>query len=135
MPGECGRPRNHVCKVGIFGGQIERPISAKCPSGPRLIKELIRSLKRPSPKSLLPVLRSYMRIVQDGVTVIVQPTLTFFRPVESLPQKPSGLMTTEEAAAYLRVHPDTLRKWVRLGKIPRVPMPGAGKTSDSAGSR
>ena len=45
-----------------------------------------------------------MQIVQDGVTVIVQPTLTFFRPVESLPQKPSGLMTTEEAAAYLNVH-------------------------------
>jgi excisionase family DNA binding protein len=36
-------------------------------------------------------------------------------------------MTTEETAAYLRAHPDTLRKWVRLGKIPRVPMPEAGK--------
>jgi excisionase family DNA binding protein len=68
-----------------------------------------------------------MQIVQDGVTVIIQPTLAFFRPVESRPQKPAGLMTSEEAAAYLNVHPDTLRKWVRLGKIPRVPLPGAGK--------
>jgi excisionase family DNA binding protein len=68
-----------------------------------------------------------MQIVQDGVTVIVQPILTFFRPVESPRETPSDLMTTEETAAYLRVHPDTLRKWVRLGKIPRVPMPGAGK--------
>ena len=76
-----------------------------------------------------------MQIVQDGVTVIIQPTLTFFRPVESLPQKPAGLMTTEEAAAYLNVHPDTLRKWVRLGKIPRFPYREPVKTFASAGSR
>ena len=25
------------------------------------------------------------------------------------------------------VDPDTLRKWVRLGKFPRIPLPGSGK--------
>jgi excisionase family DNA binding protein len=36
-------------------------------------------------------------------------------------------MTSEEAAAYLKVHPQTLRKWVRLGVFPRIPLPGEGK--------
>jgi excisionase family DNA binding protein len=38
-----------------------------------------------------------------------------------------GLMKAEEAAAYVGVHVDTLRKWVRLGKFPRIPLPGKGK--------
>jgi excisionase family DNA binding protein len=38
-----------------------------------------------------------------------------------------GLMKTEEAAAYVGVHVDTLRQWVRLGKFPRIPLPGKGK--------
>jgi excisionase family DNA binding protein len=33
----------------------------------------------------------------------------------------------EQAAAYVGVHTDTLRKWVRLGKFPRIPLPGSGK--------
>ena len=36
MPGKRGRPRNHVCKVGVFSSQIERAISAKSPAGPGL---------------------------------------------------------------------------------------------------
>jgi excisionase family DNA binding protein len=40
---------------------------------------------------------------------------------------PSGLWSTEIAAEYIGVHPDTLRKWVRLGKFPRIPLPGSGK--------
>lgn len=38
-----------------------------------------------------------------------------------------GFMTAEEAAQYVGVHVDTLRKWVRLGKFPRIPLPGKGK--------
>jgi excisionase family DNA binding protein len=36
-------------------------------------------------------------------------------------------LTAEEAAAYIRVHVETLRKWVRLGVFPHVPLPGVGK--------
>ena len=43
------------------------------------------------------------------------------------PEFPSGLWSTETAAEYIGVHPDTLRKWVRLGKFPRIPLPGSGK--------
>lgn len=37
------------------------------------------------------------------------------------------LWTAEQAASYVGVHVDTLRKWVRLGKFPRIPLPGSGK--------
>ena len=30
------------------------------------------------------------------------------------------LLTTTEAAAYLRVHPETIRTWARTGVIPAV---------------
>jgi excisionase family DNA binding protein len=44
------------------------------------------------------------------------------------PREPSGeYFTAEQAADYLKVHVDTFRKWVRLGKIPKVPLPGSGK--------
>ena len=44
------------------------------------------------------------------------------------PREPSSeYFTAEQAADYLKVHVDTFRKWVRLGKIPRVPLPGSGK--------
>jgi excisionase family DNA binding protein len=36
-------------------------------------------------------------------------------------------LTADEAARYLKVHPQTLRKWVRLGVFPRIPLPGRGK--------
>lgn len=39
----------------------------------------------------------------------------------------TGLWTAEQAAKYIGVHVDTLRKWVRLGKFPRIPLPGKGK--------
>jgi excisionase family DNA binding protein len=54
-------------------------------------------------------------------------TLTPAKP-ERQPQSPGeGLLTMEEAAAYIGVHVETLRKWVRLGKFPRIPLPGKGK--------
>jgi len=34
-----------------------------------------------------------------------------------------ALLTTEEAAAALRVHPETLRRWVREDKVPAVELP------------
>jgi len=43
------------------------------------------------------------------------------------PEFAEGLWSTETAAAYMGVHADTLRKWVRLGKFPRTPLPGSGK--------
>jgi excisionase family DNA binding protein len=45
---------------------------------------------------------------------------------EPIAEKPAYL-TAEEAAAYIRVHVETLRKWVRLGVFPHIPLPGAGK--------
>ena len=36
-------------------------------------------------------------------------------------------MTAKEAAEYVGVHVETLRRWVRLGKFPRIPLPGKGK--------
>lgn len=67
-----------------------------------------------------------MELEKDGVVVKIEPVLTFFRPIE--PRKETdGLLTSQEAADYLRVHVDTLRKWTRLGKVPRVPLPGSGK--------
>jgi excisionase family DNA binding protein len=50
-------------------------------------------------------------------------------PSDPLPEKetlPEGLWTAEQAAKYVSVHVDTLRKWVRLGKFPRIPLPGLG---------
>jgi excisionase family DNA binding protein len=50
-------------------------------------------------------------------------------PVDALPPitDASEYLTAEEAAAYIRVHVETLRKWVRLGVFPHVPLPGVGK--------
>ena len=42
------------------------------------------------------------------------------------PEFPDGLWSAETAAAYVGVHVDTLRRWVRLGKFPRIQLPGAG---------
>lgn len=37
-----------------------------------------------------------------------------------------GLWTAEIAAAYVGVHVDTLRRWVRLEKFPSIQLPGGG---------
>jgi excisionase family DNA binding protein len=70
--------------------------------------------------------------VSDGTPlpyiVTVQPALIFFKPVVA-PVAVDEYLTAEEAAAYLKVHVETLRKWVRLGVFPHVPLPGAGKES------
>ena len=52
-----------------------------------------------------------------------QAALALKRPEPEAP----GYMNSEQAAAYIGVHPATLRKWVRLGVFPRIPLPGAGK--------
>jgi excisionase family DNA binding protein len=63
--------------------------------------------------------------VSDGVPlpfqVVIQPTLTFFKPIQAAPassEKPPGaLSTTEEAAAYLAISPETLRRLCRRKAI------------------
>jgi excisionase family DNA binding protein len=37
-----------------------------------------------------------------------------------------GWLRTEEAAAYLRVHPETLRNWARKGMIPAAKLGNRG---------
>jgi excisionase family DNA binding protein len=44
-----------------------------------------------------------------------------------LDTNPDSFMSAEQAAKYVGVHVETLRKWVRLGTFPRIPLPGAGK--------
>jgi len=34
-----------------------------------------------------------------------------------------AILTTEEAAAAIRVHPETLRRWVREGKVAAIELP------------
>jgi excisionase family DNA binding protein len=41
--------------------------------------------------------------------------------------KGSAYLTADEAADYIKVHVETLRKWVRLGVFPHIPLPGVGK--------
>lgn len=53
-------------------------------------------------------------------------TLTLTNNVLASPM-PNELLTAKQAAQYLGVHVETLRRWVRLGTIPRTPLPGAGK--------
>ena len=56
VPGERRGPGYQVCQVGVFGGQIERPVGAKGPSGSRLIEELARVLGN-------------SRVVDDGLPI------------------------------------------------------------------
>jgi len=35
-------------------------------------------------------------------------------------------MTVRQCAAHLQVHPVTLRRWIRLKKIPHIVLPGGG---------
>ena len=56
VPGEPRGPGNQVRQVGVFGGQIERPVGAKGPSGSRLIEELARVLGN-------------SRVVDDGLPI------------------------------------------------------------------
>jgi excisionase family DNA binding protein len=69
----------------------------------------------------------------EKFTVNVQPWMIFREVVpvpikeEPAPAATDEYMTAEEAASYIKVHVETLRKWVRLGVFPHVPLPGAGK--------
>ena len=38
----------------------------------------------------------------------------------------TGWLTTEEAAAYLKVHPETMRNWARKGVIPPAKLGNRG---------
>jgi excisionase family DNA binding protein len=61
--------------------------------------------------------------VSDGVSlpfeIVVQPTLTVFRSVAApTPEKPPGsLLSTEEAAAFLAISAETLRRLCRRKAI------------------
>lgn len=70
--------------------------------------------------------------IRPEFEVRIQPVLIIDGGIEktALPPIPKSLdeyMTAEQAAEYIAVHVETLRKWVRLGKFPCVPLPGAGK--------
>jgi excisionase family DNA binding protein len=63
-------------------------------------------------------------VVPEGSVIEIKQSITIF----NAPDNPSdGLWTTEQAAKYVGVHVETLRKWIRLGKFPRIPLPGGGK--------
>jgi excisionase family DNA binding protein len=65
-------------------------------------------------------------IVPEGSIIEVKQSITVINaPASTEPE--DGLWNTEQAAAYIGVHVKTLQKWVRLGKFPRIPLPGAGK--------
>ena len=44
-------------------------------------------------------------------------------------------LTADEAAAYIRVHVETLRKWLRLGVFPHIPLPVVNNGFESGVSR
>lgn len=43
---------------------------------------------------------------------------------------PEELLTAEEVAAALKVHPETVRRWARDGRIPSIQLP-AGRGGSS----
>jgi excisionase family DNA binding protein len=61
--------------------------------------------------------------VSEGVSIpfeiVVQPTLTFFKSVAApIPEKPFGsLLSTQEAAAFLAISAETLRRLCRRKAI------------------
>ena len=77
---------------------------------------------QPAPVSV--TVNAQLRIEIDGVKVSALPPITNDK---SEPKSFKEYLTAEQAAEYINVHVETLRKWVRLGKFPRIPLPGAGK--------
>jgi hypothetical protein len=74
--------------------------------------------------------------VSDGVSlpfaIVVRPTLTVFRQVTaSTPEKlPGSLLSTEEAAGFLAISAETLRRLCRRKAIPlskSLPSIGSGR--------
>jgi len=61
----------------------------------------------------------------DGITIAVTLQLTV-NNLASIEPKTDKLLTAAQAAESIGVHVETLRKWARLGKIPRVSLPGKG---------
>jgi excisionase family DNA binding protein len=66
-------------------------------------------------------------IVPEGSVIEIKESITVFNAPEKQPEPVESLWTTEQAAAYVGVHVQTLRKWVRCGKFPRIHLPGGGK--------
>lgn len=61
----------------------------------------------------------------SGTTFVVTLQLTV-NNLPSIESKTDKLLTATQAAEYIGVHVETLRKWSRLGQIPRVSLPGKG---------
>jgi excisionase family DNA binding protein len=61
----------------------------------------------------------------NGITFGVTLQLTV-NNLPSIEPKTERLLTAAQAAERIGVHIETLRKWVRTGKIPRVSLPGKG---------
>jgi excisionase family DNA binding protein len=68
-------------------------------------------------------LRVYLVAMEQRILVAIATR----NPDTPEPKAKPAYLTADEAAAYIRVHVETLRKWVRLGVFPHVPLPGAGK--------
>ena len=61
----------------------------------------------------------------DGTTFVITLQITI-NNLPSIEPKTEKLLTAAQAAEYIGVHVETLRKWARLGKIPRTSLPGKG---------
>jgi excisionase family DNA binding protein len=65
--------------------------------------------------------------VPEGVIIEIRQTISVINLPEPRSEPIEGFWTTEQAAEYVGVHVETLRKWVRNGTFPRIPLPGGGK--------
>jgi excisionase family DNA binding protein len=66
---------------------------------------------------------STIEISGIAFAITLQVTINNLPSIEPETEK---LLTAVQAAEYIGVHVETLRKWARLGKIPRMSLPGKG---------
>jgi excisionase family DNA binding protein len=83
------------------------------------------ALFKPIPPALQPIWPMLKGIYRRTAR---EPEKTAMAPAsKSVTPETDDYLTADEAAHYLKVHPQTFRKWVRLGVFPRIPLPGHGK--------